>query len=131
MRRWMVLIGVAALVLLVVIGTGAAVIYGNALGEKAAGDVRPGPGGQGATLIVMRDNTFQPVSVQVDAGVPATFELQNAGQSNHNFTSTDLNVSTGPMKPGDVVTVTATVPVGASKFVCTWHPGMVIEVIGK
>jgi plastocyanin len=131
MRRWMVLIGVAALLLIVVVGAGAAVIYGNALGEKAAGDVRPGPGGQGATQIVMQDDAFQPGSVQVDAGAPATFEVTNAGQSNHNFTSTDLSVSTGPMKPGDVVTVTATVPVGATQFVCTWHPGMVIEVIGK
>jgi plastocyanin len=131
MRRWMIVAGVAALLLVVVIGAGAAVIYGNALGENAAGDVRPGPGGQGATQVAMQDDRFQPGSVQVGAGVPATFELRNDGKSNHNFTSTDLNVSTGPMKPGDVVTVTATVPVGATAFVCTWHPGMVIEVIGK
>lgn len=131
MRRWMVLISVVALLLIVVIGVGAAAIYGNALGENAAGDVRPGPAGQDSTQIVMHDDTFQPESVQVDAGVPATFELQNAGQSNHNFTSTDLNVSTGPMEPGGVVTVTATVPNGTTQFVCTWHPGMVIEVIGK
>jgi plastocyanin len=130
MRRWMVVAGVAVLVLIVGVGV-AVVVYGNALGENAAGDVRPGPGGQGATQIVMNDNTFQPASVQVDAGVPATFELQNAGQSNHNFTSTDLNVSTGPMDPGDIVTVTATVPQGTTQFVCTWHPGMVIEVIGE
>jgi plastocyanin len=131
MRRWIAVAGVAVLLLIVVVGAGAAVIYGNALGEKAAGDVRPGPGGQGATQIVIQDNTFQPGSVQVDAGVPATFELTNAGQSNHNFTSTDLNVSTGPMKPGDVMTVTATVLKGTTQFVCTWHPGMVIEIIGK
>jgi plastocyanin len=131
MRRWIVIAGVAALLLVVVIGAGAAVIYGNALGENAAGDVRPGPGGQGATQIVMQDDTFQPGSVQVAAGVPAMFELGNAGQSNHNFTSTDLNVSTGPMKPGDIVTVTTTLPKGATQFVCTWHPGMVIQVIGK
>lgn len=131
MRRWLVIAGVAALVLVVIIGAGAVIVLGNALGEKAAGDVRPGAGGQGATQIVMQDDTFQPASVQVDAGVPATFELRNAGQSNHNFTSTDLNVSTGPMKPGEIVTVTATVPAGTTQFVCTWHPGMVIEVIGK
>ena len=130
MRRWMVIAGVAALLLVVVIGAGAAVIYGNALGEKAAGDVRPGPGGEGATQIIMQDGAFQPGSVPVSAGVPVTFELRNAGQSNHNFTSTDLNVSTGPMKPGDIVTVTATVPKGTTQFVCTWHPGMVIAVIG-
>ena len=34
MRRWMVVAGVAALLLVVVIGAGAAVIYGNALGEN-------------------------------------------------------------------------------------------------
>jgi plastocyanin len=131
MRRWVVIAGVAALALVLVVGAVAVVVYGNALGENAAGDIRPGPGGAGATQIVMHDDSFQPGNVQVDAGVPATFELQNAGQSNHNFTSTDLNVSTGPMNPGDVVTVTATVPNGTTQFVCTWHQGMVIEVIGK
>jgi plastocyanin len=114
-----------------VVGAVVAVSLSNALGEKAAGDVRPGPGGQGATQIVMHDDTFQPGSVQVDAGSPATFELQNAGQSSHNFTSTDLNVSTGAMESGDIVTVTVTVPQGTTQFVCTWHPGMVMEVIGK
>jgi plastocyanin len=128
MRRWKVLIGVAALVLIV--GAGAVVALSNALGEKAAGDVRQGPGGPGATQIVMYDDTFQPGSVQVDAGVPATFEVRNAGQSSHNFTSTDLNVSTGAMESGDIVTVTVTVPKGTTQFVCTWHPGMVMEVIG-
>lgn len=130
MRRWMVVAGVAALALVLVVGAVAVVVYGNALGENAAGDVRPGPGGQGATQIVMNDDTFQPGSVQVDAGVPTTFELRNAGQSNHNFTSTDLNASTGPMEPGDIVTVTATVPMGTRQFVCTWHPGTVIQVTG-
>ena len=131
MRRWIVIAGVAALLLVVVIGAGAAVTYGNALGEKVAGDVRPGPGGQGATQVVMQDDTFQPGSLQVEAGVPTTFEVRNAGQRSHNFTSTGLDVSTGPMKPGDVVTVRATVPEGTTQFVCTWHPGMVIEVIGE
>jgi plastocyanin len=129
MRHWRLIAGIAALVL--VACAGAVVVLGNALGETAAGDVRPGPGRSGATQIVMHDDAFQPESVQVSAGAPATFELRNAGQSNHNFTSDGLNVSTGPMRPGDVVTVTANVPAGTTEFVCTWHPGMVIQITAK
>ena len=76
----------------------------------------------------MQDNAFAPATIHVTAGAPTEFELRNDGQTNHNFTSTALGVSTGPLKPGDVATLTVTVPAGTTQFVCTWHDGMTISV---
>lgn len=128
MRNRTVIIGAAIVVVLVVGVAVGAILLAGGLGETAAGDVRPGPGGSDATPIVMRDNTFDPATVKVAAGAPVAFELTNAGQANHNFTSTALGVSTGPMKPGDVATLTVTVPAGTTQFVCTFHSGMTISV---
>ncbi len=129
MRHWKLIAGAVAL--LVVLGAvGAVVVLGSGLGETAAGDLRPGPAGPGAAQVVMTDNAFQPATAEVAAGVPTEIELRNNGQVNHNFTSDALHVSTGPMQPGEVTTMTVTVPKGTTRFVCTWHPGMVIDVKG-
>jgi plastocyanin len=129
MRHWKLIIGIVALVVLV--GGGAAVYaLSNSLGETAAGDVRSGAASAPAARISMQDNSFQPATVSVPAGKAVEIELRNAGQTNHNFTSDALHVSTGPMKPGEVRTVTVSVPKGTTQFVCTWHPGMVIDVVG-
>jgi plastocyanin len=79
----------------------------------------------------MHDNSFEPKSVSVTAGTSVEIELRNAGQTNHNFTSQALGVSTGPMEPGAVTTISLTVPEGTTQFVCTWHPGMVVDVVGN
>src|ERR687889_2320792 len=123
MRHWKLIVGGAAVVLLAV-GAVAVFALSTGLGETAAGDVRPGPASGDATRVEMQDNRFEPASVSVAAGAPVMIELRNSGQANHNFTSEALHVSTGPMKPGDVTTVSVTVPQGTTQFVCTWHPGM-------
>jgi plastocyanin len=129
MRHWKLIAG--AVVLIVVIGGAAAfAVLGSGLGESAAGDVRPGPAGAAAAQVVMTDNAFQPTTAEVAAGTPVEIELHDNGQADHNFTSDALHVSTGPMKPGDVATMTVTVPKGTTQFVCTWHQGMVIDVEG-
>lgn len=124
MGRWKMLfvIGVA---------TGLAILLSACgLGEQRSGDVRPGPAGAGATRVVMKDEVFQPDVLEVPAGSPVTIEVRNAGQENHNFTIDDLDVSTGPMHAGDVMTVTFTPPNGTTEFRCTWHPGMVGRIVG-
>jgi len=129
MRYWkLIVVGVVVIVL--VLGAAAALALTNSLGETAAGDVRPGPATDPAATVSMQDDRFEPTSISVPAGTQVEIELRNDGQANHNFTSQDLNVSTGPMKAGDVTTVKLTVPEGATQFVCTWHPGMVIDVVG-
>ena len=129
MRKRSLLIG-TGLVVVILIGVGVAAfaLAGGGLGETAAGDLKAGSGGPDATVVAMHDNTFDPATLQVPAGVPTAFELRNDGQANHNFTSTALGVSTGPMKPGEVATLTVAVPAGATQFVCTWHDGMTITV---
>ncbi len=119
-RRMLLIIGAMPLV---------AVACGG-LGETAGGDVHPGTAEPGATAIVMRDDTFEPASVDVPQGA-VQFELRNEGANNHNFTNEALKVSTGPVKPGEVVTVNVTIPAGANQFLCTWHPGMAISVTGS
>ena len=73
-------------------------------GEEASGDVRPGPAGPGAVEVVMQDNVFAPDGLDVSAGSPVTIEVRNAGEQNHNLTIDELEVSTGPMESGDVMT---------------------------
>jgi plastocyanin len=129
MRNRRLLIGAGIVVVLVLIGGAiAAMVLAGGLGEKAAGDLQAGPGGPGSTAIVMHDNSFEPATVQVKAGAPTAFQLTNGGAANHNFTNSALGVSTGPMKPGDVATLTVAVPAGTTQFICTWHQGMTISV---
>jgi plastocyanin len=131
MRHWKLITGVVVVFVLVVGAAAAAFALSNSLGETAAGDIQPGPAASPAVHIVLRDNAFEPTSVDVAAGSPVEIELQNAGAVNHNFTSNALDVSTGPMKPGDVTTATVTLPHGTYQFVCTWHQGMTIDVVAK
>jgi plastocyanin len=130
MKRWIVIGGLIVVALVVTAGVAIAVL-GSGLGESAAGDVKDGPGDAGATKIAMGDNFFQPTSVNVPTGTTVQFELTNNGQVNHNFTSDALKVSTGPMTPGQVKTLSVAVPAGTTQFLCTWHPGMVISVTGS
>ena len=104
---------------------GLAVLLGGCGGETASGDVRPGPAGQGAMRVIMKDEVFEPNVLNVPAGSPVTIEVRNFGEENHNLTIDALDTSTGAMQTGDVMTVTFTAPEGTTEFRCTWHPDMV------
>ncbi|HEY7131107.1 MAG TPA: cupredoxin domain-containing protein [Candidatus Limnocylindrales bacterium] len=130
MRHWKLIVG-GVVVVVLVLGAAAALALSNTLGEAAAGDVSSGPATGDAQHLTMKDNAFEPTSIEVAAGTPVQIELRNDGQANHNFTSEALHVSTGPMKTGDVKTVTITVPKGTTQFICTWHQGMVVDVVGR
>jgi plastocyanin len=107
------------------------IVAGCGLGETAAGDVQEGAASGDAVLLVMKDNVFEPAVLDLPAGAPVTIEVRNDGEMNHNFTIEALNVSTGPMEPGDVMTVTFTPPAGTTEFVCTWHPEMVGQITSQ
>lgn len=118
----------------ILVATGAAVglivvLAGCGAGEQAAGDVHKGAAGAGAVRVVMQDDRFQPADLRVPAGSPVTLEVRNDGQKNHNLTIAGLDVSTGPMRHGDVTTVRFTAPKGTTQFRCTWHPGMVGQIV--
>jgi plastocyanin len=106
------------------------VLAGCGKGETASGDVRSGPAAAGAVRLVMEDDRFQPEVLEVPAGSPVTVEVRNDGNKNHNFTIDSLGVSTGPMRHGDVKTVTFTALKGTTEFICTWHRGMVGRIVG-
>jgi plastocyanin len=114
-------VGMGLALAVVVVGCGG-------LGETAAGDVADGPAAGDAVGVIMQDDVFEPTAIEVQAGAPVTVELENEGDRNHNFTIEGLELSTGPMEPGDVMTATFTPPEGATQFVCTWHPGMVGQI---
>ena len=108
------------------IGSIAVVVLAAACGgaPPASGDVELGAGAADALTIVATDNEFDPQSVQVVAGKPATFTISNEGNSAHNFVVDELDVSSGTIEPGDAVTATFTMPEGGAEFVCTFHGGM-------
>jgi plastocyanin len=120
-RRIPVAIGAAVGLIVLLAGCGA--------GERASGDVHKGPAGAGAIRIVMEDSTFQPAVLRVPAGSPVKLEVRNDGKKNHNLTISGLDVSTGPMHQGDVMTVRFTAPKGTTQFSCTWHKGMVGQIV--
>ena len=129
MGHWKLIVGgIVAIVL--VVGVAASLTLTGSLGETAAGDVRQGPADHPAARVDVQDNQFAPTTVSVAAGSPVQIELRNDGKVSHNFTSEALHVSTGPMQPGDVTTVSVSVPKGTTEFLCTWHQGMVISVVG-
>jgi plastocyanin len=130
MRHWK-LIAAGVVLVLIVVGAAAALALGNGLGENAAGDVRTGPADAPAARLVMQDNTFEPASVSVPAGTPVEIEVRNDGAANHNLTSEALHVSTGPTQPGVVKTIVVTIPRGTTRFVCTWHSGMAVDITGS
>jgi plastocyanin len=117
----LVAIGAAVGLIVVLAGCGA--------GEEASGDVHKGAAGAGAVRVVMQDDRFQPAVLRVPAGSPVTLEVRNDGQKNHNLTIAGLDVSTGPMHHGDVTTVRLTAPKGTTQFRCTWHQGMVGQIV--
>lgn len=77
----------------------------------------------------MEDSRFDPESIRVEAGVEVAIEVRNDGSAQHNLTIDDLDLSTGTMSSGDVVTATVTAPGGTTGFRCTFHPGMNGEIV--
>lgn len=96
---------------------------------EPSGDVHQGPGGPDAVGVVMHDNEFEPTELRLEAGTEVTIETRNEGSAGHNFTVDAVDVSTGTVQPGGVVSATFTVPSGPTEFRCTFHPGMQGEIV--
>lgn len=113
------------------IGAGAAIAAIALAGcaQDPSGDVAKGPGGPDAIQVVMHDDSFDPARLELEAGREVTVETTNEGNANHNFTVDDLDLSTGTVAPGEVMTATFTVPSGTTEFHCTYHPGMQGEIV--
>lgn len=93
-------------------------------GVAASGDVQMGPAEGDAIEVVALDDEFDPATLELDAGSEVTVEVTNRGERPHNLVVDDLELSTGTLEPGDVATVTFTVPESAVTYRCSFHRGM-------
>jgi plastocyanin len=101
----------------------------GACAREPSGDVREGPGGPDAVRVVMHDDEFEPSELRLGADTEVTVETRNEGDAGHNFTIDHLDVSTGTVQPGGVVSATFTAPSRTIEFRCTFHPGMRGEIV--
>jgi plastocyanin len=101
----------------------------TACSRERSGDVQDGEAGADAVEITLQDDEFAPDVFELEAGTEVTVEVRNDGGYGHNFTIDSLDLSTGTVEPGQVVTATFVVPDGTTGFRCTFHPGMDGEIV--
>jgi plastocyanin len=111
------------------IGLAVVLVALTACSRERSGDVQDGPAGSGAVDVVLQDDEFDPDVLELEAGTEVTVEVRNDGSYGHNFTIDELDLSTGTVEPGQVVTATFEVPDGMTEFHCTFHPGMDGEIV--
>lgn len=118
-RNWFVVASVIAL------GTGVVA------GLQSA---QPALGGTSEVKITAKEFGFTPKIVGTAAG-SVQFVVTNTGAVEHSFVSDELKVKSGPIKPGQSMTITATAKPGTYKFYCDipGHKelGMVATVTAK
>jgi plastocyanin len=100
-----------------------------ACARERSGDVHHGAAGSDAVEVVLQDDAFVPDDLSLEAGTEVDVEVRNEGSNGHNFTIDSLDLSTGTVEPGQVVTATFTVPNGTMEYHCTFHPGMRGEIV--
>jgi plastocyanin len=101
----------------------------TACARERSGDVQEGTAGSDAVEVVLQDDAFVPDDLRLRAGTEVDVEVRNEGSNGHNFTIDALDLSTGTVEPGEVVTATFTVPSGTTEYHCTFHPGMRGEIV--
>jgi plastocyanin len=97
--------------------------------RERSGEVHQGAGGADAVKVVMHDDEFAPDILRVEGGTDVQVEVHNEGSQGHNFTIDALDLSTGTIEPGSVVTAAFAVPNGTTAYHCTFHPGMTGEIV--
>ncbi len=96
---------------------------------ERSGDVHEGSAGADAVEVVQRDDAFEPEALHLEAGIEVDIEVRNEGSNDHNFTIDALELSTGTIEPGNVMTATFVVPNGSTEYRCTFHPSMRGEIV--
>jgi plastocyanin len=99
--------------------------------RERSGDVHDGSAGSDAVEVTLHDDAFEPDVLHLDAGNEVSVEVRNEGGNGHNFTIDDLDLSTGTVEPGNVVTANFVVPEGTTTYHCTFHPGMSGEIVAS
>jgi plastocyanin len=112
-----------------IVTLGVTVVALTACSRERSGDVHEGATGSDAVEVVLQDDAFVPDDLSLRAGTEVDVEVRNEGSNGHNFTIDALDLSTGTVEPGEVVTATFTVPSGTTEYHCTFHPGMRGEIV--
>jgi len=99
--------------------------------RERSGDVHEGSAGSDAVEVVLEDDAFVPDGLSLEAGTEVDVEVRNQGSNDHNFTIDALDLSTGTIEPGHMVTATFVVPNGTTEYHCTFHPGMRGEILAS
>ena len=97
--------------------------------RERSGDAHEGAAGSDAVEVVMQDDAFEPEALHLEAGTEVDVEVRNEGSNDHNFTIDAIDLSTGTIEPGQVMTATFVVPNGTTEYRCTFHPGMRGEIV--
>jgi len=97
--------------------------------RERSGDVHEGSAGSDAIEVVQDDDAFEPEALHLEAGTEVDVEVRNEGSNDHNFTIDALDLSTGTIEPGQVMTATFVVPNGTTEYHCTFHPDMRGEIV--
>jgi hypothetical protein len=71
----------------------------------------------------MHDDEFAPKDLHLEAGEAVSVEVRNDRNQGHNFTIDELDLSTGTLEPGDVMTATFVVPNGTTGVPLHLRPG--------
>jgi len=112
-----------------VVVLGVTVVALTGCARERSGDVHEGSPGSDAVEVVQHDDAFEPEALHLEAGTEVDVEVRNEGSDGHNFTIDALDLSTGTVEPGHVVTATFVVPNGTTEYHCTFHPGMRGEIV--
>lgn len=72
------------------------------------------------TTIIAEQFSFQPATVEADAGEPITITFENRGSLSHNLSFTGLDVKTKTIQSGNAIEITLEPKSpGTYPFVCT------------
>jgi plastocyanin len=93
--------------------------------SEPAGNVASGAAAAADSIeIVAKDQSFDPSTLNLEAGVVVTVEVTNDDDMAHDFAIESLELNTGTIEAGEVANATFTVPDGGVEYVCTFHPDM-------
>ena len=74
--------------------------------------------------IVTTDQSFDPETLNLEAGEEVSVEVTNDDNMAHDFAIESLELNTGTIEGGEVANATFTVPDEGVEYVCTFHPDM-------
>jgi len=93
--------------------------------SEPTGNVAPGAAAAADSVkVVAMDQSFDPGTLNLEAGEEVTVEVTNDDDMAHDFAIESLGLNTGTIEAGEVANATFAVPDEGVEYVCTFHPDM-------